>query len=326
MRKTSLFLVAALTASCAQIIGLSDYEKVDGEESGGSAPAGGKTSGGGRGGASSSGGLEGIGGDVGPGGDTGDGGVSAGGKPGTGGKAGTGGAPPVSGGRAGTGGTSTPGSGGRAGTGGAPPATGGAACVTTTVDLLADNGNFDGAAIPAGDGTGPVGTWYQGSTDDLAVVQSTADLALYGALPHSGTRAAHLGEIGSTLFESGIRGRETWLGKIITVPPSVTAITASCYTAITSEDPPSSDPTTDDDYLQVWFWDPATGEYPYIFVLATEFNAPLPWKGWSDSPMSSELPALAGRTLAFELYSFVNDAARTDFYVDTCSLKVTYCK
>jgi hypothetical protein len=116
---------------------------------------------------------------------------------------------------------------------------------------------------------------------------------------------------------------------MLTIPATTTAITAACYTAIQSEDPASGDPQTDDDFLQVWFWDQTmTGDaqYPFVFVLATEGDAPLDWGRWEVALTPAEVAPLVGRQLAFEAYSFVNDVYPTNFFLDSCTLKVTYCK
>ncbi|MFZ5892604.1 MAG: hypothetical protein ACOY0T_16215 [Myxococcota bacterium] len=339
LRLRPLAAVLGLCTACAQIIGLSDYEKVDGAGAGGFSGAtglGGSGGKAGKGGASSSeggefpggapgtGGTTGKGGSGGRGGTTGLGGVDAGGEAGV---PGTGGALPGSGGRIGAGGTPPgsggvpPTSGGAAPRGGAP-ATGGAGPGCQTVDLLADNGNFDGAAIPIGVSSGTGLTWYQGSVEGAAVVESTATLATYGVTPQSGARAAHLGEIGDHTYSSGFVGRDSWIGKNVTIPATATAVRLSCYVRVDSAELST---TENYDYLDLWLWDDALEEAAYVFDEFTNLDSPLGWY-LSDVLVEPNLvPGLAGRTLSAEIYSLVDSTERTGFFVDTCSLRVTYC-
>jgi hypothetical protein len=170
----------------------------------------------------------------------------------------------------------------------------------------------------------PLNQWYQGAVDGGAVVEDTTQLALYGVAPRSGTRAAHLGEIGDYVFSSGdLVGRDSWVGKVITVPASASAIALSCNVHVDTEEP-SLDESSD--WLELWLYDESLGEYAYIFDEYSNLDAATGWYVSNISVEPEYIPDLAGRTLSVEAYSLVDDLYRTGFFVDSCSLKITYCQ
>ncbi|MGC4094962.1 MAG: hypothetical protein QM756_45005 [Polyangiaceae bacterium] len=359
MRLRNLALAAGLSTACAQIIGLDDYSKVGAGGAGGTAASGGKANRGGTAGSeggeapgNGGNGFGGAGGVLGTGGDMGEAGsgeggtvtsnggrtsvagggalstsggalATFGGKAASGGKlGGNGGAAPGSGGTLGSGGATVPGTGGATvpGTGG----TGGGTCTTQTVNLLSDNGNFDGATIPITSALNAGVTWYQDTTDTAAtsVIETAAQL---GFNPHSGTRAAHLGGVGNYTFNDGFVGRAAWVGKWVTIPVNVTAVTLSCYVGVLSEEDPTD--STRYDLMDMWLWDFDNNSSAYTFDEFSNVDATI-LSGWYNSRVSIEaeyLPNVAGRTLALEMYSLNDLDKSTSFYVDTCSLTVVSC-
>lgn len=250
------------------------------------------------------------------GGKSGTGGSATGGKAGTGGTTGGGG----SGGKGGTGGT-TGGSGGKGGAGGTG-GKGGAGGTCSTQDLLLNsNASFDDS-----DASPPApAPWIDFSTDDTALINSEAYLSNADVTPHTPNNALWMGGVGSSYeFKDGSLGEYYAIDLDLTIPVGTTQITLSCYYQSQTLET-SATVGLSRDILVAWLWDYDSGTKAYEFQRWYPTNTTPGWHQFTNTATGAAATALAGRDLSLEFYSEVDDLRSTDFFIDTCSLRVTVC-
>lgn len=277
----------------------------DGGGAGGTAGGAGGTIGttGGTGGATSGG----AGGTTGGG----KGGAASGGT--TGGAGGKGGAAGggTTGGGGGKGGATSGGSGGKGGAGGS--------CSTQDL-LLNQNPNFDNSK------TGPPdpAPWIGLSTAGTAVINRQAFLSNADVTAHTPENAAWLGGVGSTYdFEPGF-GELYALDLDLTIPVGATQVTLSCYYQTQTLETPATIAASRD-VLIAWLWDEGLDDVAHEFRRWGPSNSPAGWHLFTNTASGAAATALAGRALTLEFYSEVDDVWSSDFFIDTCSLRVTVC-
>ncbi|HWA75973.1 MAG TPA: hypothetical protein VG937_26730 [Polyangiaceae bacterium] len=301
-----------------------------GSDTGGS-PTGGTTGQGGTGkGGATTGGAVGKGGSGGT--------VSTGGTLATGGKASTGGAIATggtlaTGGKAGTGGAIATGgtlaTGGKAGTGGAiatggtagKGGSGGTGGACTTVEMLTGkNPNFDDFAGVGNTGPDP-SPWVNVTSNTDAVVNDIDHLPVS---PQSGNNAAWFGGLGGTFeFSDGGFGEIYELDLNLTMPANVTSATLSCYFRSQTNET-SATIGASRDLLIAWLWDETLSESAYTFHSWGPATTSA-WQLFSYSATGSAAAALSSRPLILMFYSEVDELRASDFFIDTCSFKVTTC-
>ncbi len=308
----SLGLVFLLGSACAQVIGLSDYEKTDeepgagrtgsgGVESGAGAPseeagsageavASGGTTGEGEAGAGPTGGTTSAqgGGDIGTAGSS-EGGTTSGeaGAPGAGGTVSRGGAGGATtrGGTTGAGGATT-----RGGTTGA----GGTAATGCSVpgNLLLDP-DFE-----CNDGS-----WQEYSDNYLVVTEGVA----HG----DSTYSAWLGSgINDDVIDTG-----AYFWQTLTIPANARQLTLSCWYLIATQE--SSTTVGDElwaDLTEVDSLDPVLNFFELDNTQSTD--------DWTLISYSAPATTVAGLELDLTFYMAQNEDSPTRFFIDTCSLTV----
>jgi hypothetical protein len=236
---------------------------------------------------------------------------------GSGGKGGSGGTTGGAGGKGGTGGT-TGGAGGKGGTGG----TGGMTCTTTDM-LLNSNPSFDNSTAAPPDPA----PWTQDSTAGTVVINRQTFLSNAGITAHTAGNAAWLGGVGADYtFEDtkGGTGEVYVLDLALTIPVGTTAVTLSCYYQSQTDETTATIPTSRDKLI-AWLWDYTSDESAFTFQRWTPANTSAGWHLFTNTASGGAATALAGRALSLEFYSEVDSTLASDFFIDTCTFKVTVC-
>ncbi|HEX6276318.1 MAG TPA: hypothetical protein VFZ53_24930 [Polyangiaceae bacterium] len=302
--------------ACAQIIGLSDYEKGEvredgegGEASGGKLPTGGVAGGGGsitpkggRGGTGPAGG--------GPGGETGDGGEDTGGSGQGGATGGRGGSASGMGGDAGDSGSGGGGTGGmpggnggggvNAGGSGGLGGFGGSGVTCTSVPVQLRNANFDSGTANWTHFVDPEGT---------EIIVAGASL---GVTPESAPNVAHFGgvdELYTEIFQS------------IQVPAGATTLTLTGYRHITTDE----DVGGVYDLLSFQLYEDAFDANTLIDEFARVSNLN-PTNGWVAFTYSVDVSAYAGQIIDLDMWSDTDSSYSTNFYVDSLALTARVCQ
>jgi hypothetical protein len=321
-----------LAGACAQLIGLSDYEKGEVEEngeggdaSGGKVPTGGVAGGGGT--VSPKGGRGGTGsggtrnGGTGPGGEGGDGGVAGetggsgqggatggrggsgmggnSGDSGSGGRGGTGGMPGGSGGVGNAGGAAGSAAGGAGGSGGSG-GFGGTGVTCANVPVQVRNANFDLGAMNWTLFTDP---------DGAAVIASGTSL---GITPESAPNVAHFG---------GVDDLYTEIFQSIQVPAAATTLTLTGFRHITTDE----DDSGVYDTLNFQLYEDAFDVDTLIDEFARVSNLN-PTNGWVAFSYSVSISAYAGQIIDLDMWSDTDSSYSTNFYVDSLALTARVCQ
>lgn len=315
LRRLSITLAPFLVSgACAQLIGLSDYEKgevTDGDAGdsgeGGESGAGGNR--GGNGGSIATGGSRGGRGGSGTSGEAGMGGGNVGGEAGDAGEAGMGGESTggkgAAGGRGGAGGMSgMSGMGGAAGSsgGGTGGSAGGANCTTVGVPLA--SANFDGdnsVWIPYSDGS-PLPINVTG--ESLGIMADTAP------------NLAHLGGADYELYSGQFQR--------IMIPAGAVTMTLTGYRYVVTGEDTMSEDVFDDMAIQMWVdaLDPAAGrvgEFAY-------FTHMQPTNGWTMFTGTAAVSAHAGQAVDLDMWAFTDSSVITHFYIDSLALTALVCQ
>jgi hypothetical protein len=206
---------------------------------------------------------------------------------------------------------------------------GGASCLV--LELLFDqNPNFDDSnpePLPAPEDTPAPdpAPWYEYTSDGTATVNPQEYLSSAGVTAHSGKNAVWLGGEGSTYtFDDGTVGEFFVIDLDLTIPVGTTDITLSCYYQTQTEETASTVQTSRDGMV-AWLWDYKLKESAYRFQTWGPANSSPGWHAFSNTARGATAAALAGRALSLEFYAEVDNVRRSDFFIDTCSLKATVC-
>jgi len=354
----SLVLVAALGSSCAQIIGLDDYEKVpdggkggnstagnsseagEGPETGGSMSTRGGKAGTSGGKAGSSGGKAGT-----IGGETGSAGEDPGTSGGTSNRGGngntTGGTLTLEGGSGGTGGAAgddgnggtITGSGGTTSKGGTTGAGGSTSKGGTTG---AGGTTSKGGTTGAGGSTSKGGTTGCGANQELLGDPSfdDADGSWYEAADSNGFRIIDdPSKPASSPFYASTDPNAAWLGglgdddapiessviwQVFSLPARARTLDLECSVWIDSLDTATDEP----DFLQVNLEDLDDNVVePFGYLSNLDRSS-----GYFSWGQTIDVAGLGGQDYQLAIYGIQNSARYTDFIVDDCTLRVLTCQ
>jgi hypothetical protein len=162
------------------------------------------------------------------------------------------------------------------------------------VEILVDGGFDDGS-----------GAWIEVSTNGFPLIQDATQLDAVS--PQSGGYAAWLG--GAPLEDSG-------LAQPVFIPEGTVSLTVAGYFGLTTSD------TGLNDYATIAVGSEDTGVNA-IMQMWDPRNAVTPWVAFSGTTDAADL---AGLSLTFLIASTTDDAANTNFFFDSLSLKATVCE
>jgi hypothetical protein len=293
-----------LCGACAQLIGLSDYEKGevtdgDGGDSGegGESGAGGTRGGNGGTSGNQSGGSVGRGGSR-TGGEGGMGGESSGGDGGDAGEMGTGGDP--TGGRGGMGGQGGAAGGGMGAAAGAGGSGGGTNCSTVPMPLVGANFDQDTSAWI---------TYSEGSA--LPIIVAGQSLGITAETPPN---IAHLGGVDYV-----------YAGQFqpITIPMGAVTLTLTGYRQADTEEDPGSDVY---DVGAIQMYEDALDPSSTLVGQFVDFTNQDVTNGWVQFTGNVAVSGYAGQTVDFDMWSELDTSNVTNFYVDSLVLTALVCQ
>ena len=310
LRRFSITVAPFLVSgACAQLIGLSDYEKGEVTGAAGDGEDGGEGGDGGtKGGNGGTAGSQ-MGGSAGRGGSRtgGRGGTLAGGEGGDSGDAGMGGEPQGGtgmGGAAPRGGTAGGGMGGMGGSagGGTGGIAGGVNCNSVSVPLVSANFDQDTSVwIPYSDGSA------------IPIIAAAPSLGITADTPPN---VAHL---------AGAHSQYSGHFQSFTIPAGTLTLTMTGYRQVVTEEDPKSESVFDDMAIQMWedalnpTTDTRVGEFAYYSNLD-------PTNGWTMFTSTVAVTAYAGQTVDLDMWGYSDDTLLTHFYIDSLALSALVCQ
>jgi hypothetical protein len=302
-----------VSGACAQLIGLSDYEK--GEVTGGAGEGDDGGEGGDGGTQGGNGGTSGQGGATGGRGGSrtgGRGGMIAGGEGGDSGEGGMGGDDP----KGGQGGSETGGAGPRGGVGG---------------------GGMGGTAGIAGGGVGGSAGGTNCSTVSVPFASANFDQDTSSWIPYSGGASIPIIVAGASLgitadtapnvaHLAGAHSLE-YSGQFqpITIPAGAVTMTLTGFRQAITEEDPDSETVYDDMAIQMWedALNPVTGTGVGEFAYFSNLD---PTNGWTMFTGTVAVSTYAGQTVDLDMWGFTDDTLITDFYLDSLALTALVCQ
>jgi hypothetical protein len=77
--------------------------------------------------------------------------------------------------------------------------------------------------------------------------------------------------------------------------------------------------------MAAWLWDSDSNTSAYTFQTWIPSNTSTGWHLFSNTASGAAAIALAGKALTLEFYSEVDSVRASNFFIDTCTFKVTVC-